>query len=372
MLCAPLVDGGGALIGSVHTMHDISRSVHVEIQAEEHAHYLQQVLDAAPTPIYHKDSEGRYLVVNKAFAESAGKGRPDILGRTAADIFPTEVADDIREHDLRLLEEGGRDSRDRLGWHADRGVRQVELHRSVYADLAGQSGGIVGVEFDVTDAVETREVLRTREALLRGLFDTMPSGCAVYEVRGDGRSPGDYTLKDINRTALAMDGLRREDVIGHRLGEVWPPMAEWESLQALWRVWRTGDPETHSTTNQDGGRTRQYDDYLFRLPTGDVVGIYNDVTATRRAEEALRAREAEMRAVFDLAGIPMAVLDTRGAFRRWNRALQRALGYPPEDLKRMTIRDITVRMSAPTCCGVSPARWTERVRPTASSADSSP
>ena len=342
VLCAPLRDGDGALIGSVHTMHDISRSVHVEVQAEEHAHYLQQVLDAVPTPIYHKDSDGRYLVVNKAFAESAGKERQDILGRTAADIFPAEVADDIREHDLRLLEDGGRDSRPALGWHADQGVRQVELHRSVYADLSGQTGGIVGVEFDVTDAVATREALRTREALLRGLFDTMPSGCAVYEVRGDGRSPDDYVLKDINRTALTMDGLRREDVVGRRLCDLWPPLAEWENLQILWRVWRTGDPETHSTDSVYAGRSRQYDDYLFRLPTGDVVEIYNDVTATRRAEEALRAREAEMHAVFDLAGIPMAVLDTRGAFRRWNRALQKALGYPPEDLRRMTIRDVTV------------------------------
>ena len=343
VLCAPLKVGDGALIGSVHTMHDISRSVHVEVQAEEHAHYLQQVLDAVPTPIYHKDSEGRYLVVNKAFAESAGKDRQDILGRTAADIFPAEVADDIREHDLRLLGEGGRDSRASLGWHADRGVRQVELHRSVYADLAGQTGGIVGVEFDVTDTVETREALRSREALLRGLFDTMPSGCAVYEVRGDGKSPADFIIKDINRTALAMEGKRRDEAVGQPLGKVWAHMTDWESFQCMWRVWRTGDPETHtSSSGTKDGPKRWFDDQLFRLPTGDVVEIYTDVTAARRAEEGLRAREAEMRAVFDLAGIPMMVLDTRGAFRRWNRALQKTLGYPPEDLRRMTIRDITV------------------------------
>ena len=70
--------------------------------------------------------------------------------------------------------------------------------------------------------------------------------------------------------------------------------------------------------------------------------IYSDVTSARRAQEALRSREAEMHAVFDLAGIPMIVIDTRGAFRRWNRAFVKALGYPPEDLRRMTVRDITV------------------------------
>jgi PAS domain S-box-containing protein len=341
VLCAPLKDEDGALAGTVHMMHDISRRVHVEAQAEEHAHYLQQVLDAVPTPIYHKDETGRYLVVNKAFAEGVEREREEVLGKTAADLFPPEVADAIRTFDARLTEEGGRDSRSTVGWHADRGIRQVELHRSVYEDLTGRHGGIVGVEFDVTDAVGTREALRAREALLRGLFDAMPSGCVVYEVRGDGKSLGDFVVKDINRTALAMDSLRREDTVGRRADEIWPDMTETAS-QSVWRVWRTGDPETHSTRTEGAdGRERWYEDYLFRLPSGDVVEIYTDTTTARRAEEALRGREAEMRAVFDLAAIPMAVLDTRGAFRRWNRAFIKAVGYPPEDLRRMTIRDVT-------------------------------
>jgi PAS domain S-box-containing protein len=343
VLCAPLRDESGALAGTVHMMSDISRRVHVGVQAEEHAHYLQQLLDAVPTPIFHKDPQGRYVAVNTAFAEMAGLSRDDIIGKSAAHLFPEEVVAKIQQHDRRLLEEGGKRSGPEQGWYADRGVRSVELHRSVYADLAGRPAGIVGVEFDVTDAVETREALRSSEALLRGLFDAMPTGCVVYEARGEGRGAGDFVVKDINRTALAMDGLRRESVLGRRVDEVWPHMSEEASLQVLWRVWRTGDPETHATRSKArDGTERWHDDHLFRLPTGDVVELYSDVTAARRAQEALRSREAEMHAVFDLAGIPMIVMDTRGAFRRWNRAFAKALGYPPEDLRRMTVRDITV------------------------------
>ena len=343
VLCAPLRDASGGLAGTVHMMSDISRRVHVGVEAEEHAHYLQQVLDAVPTPIFHKDAQGRYVAVNTAFAEMTGLRRDEVIGKTAAHIFPPEVADDVREHDRMLYEQGGRDSRAEQSWYADRGMRSVELHRSVYADIAGRPAGIVGVEFDVTDAVETREARRPREALLRGLFDAMPGGCVVYEVRGEGRNVGDFLVKDINRPALAMDGLRREEVLGRRVDEVWPHMSELASLQVLWRVWRTGDPETHATrADRPDGAERWYDCHLFRLPTGDVVEIYSDVTSARRAQEALRSREAEMHAVFDLAGLPMIVMDTRGAFRRWNRAFVKALGYPPEDLRRMTIRDITV------------------------------
>jgi PAS domain S-box-containing protein len=469
--CAPLRDAGGALVGTVHVMHDVSRRVHVEMQAEETAHYLEQVLDAVPTPIYHKDANGRYVAVNQAFADAVGLERDQIIGRTAEDIYPAELAEDFRWHDEQLLDRGGRDSRVTHGWIADPGSRHVELHRSVYEDLAGEPAGVVGVEFDVTareeaeaallraqsdlvraqelglmgswewdipgeqlrwsdelyriwgvdresfepsfgtivdlihpedrqanqallsrldagadsadtdfrivrpdgdmrhlhqtleverdedgrmlrafgvmqdvtDRVQTREELRRRESLLRGLFDTMPSGCAVYEVHGDGRSASDYLIKDINRTALTIEGRRRDDIVGKSVGRLWPRIDDWGLLDVLWRVWRTGDPERHTTrTVAPDGHAMWYDNYIFRLPTGDVVEIYSDVTAEKRTQEALRASEAEMHAVFDLAGIPMTVMDTHGAFRRWNRAFQKVLGYPPEDLRRMTIRDITV------------------------------
>ena len=107
VLCAPLRDQAGALAGTVHMMSDISRRVHVGMQAEEHAHYLQQVLDAVPTPIFHKDAQGRYVVVNTTFAQMAGLSRDEIVGKSAADIFPGEIADDIHEYDRALLAQGG-------------------------------------------------------------------------------------------------------------------------------------------------------------------------------------------------------------------------------------------------------------------------
>ena len=469
--CAPLHDASGTLVGTVHMMHDVSRRVHVEMQAQETAHYLEQVLDAVPTPIYHKDAEGRYIAVNKAFAEAAGLERDQIVGRTAEDIYPAEFADDFRHHDEELLDREAGTPASPSGGSPSLGSRHVELHRSVYEDLAGEPTGIVGVEFDVTareeaeaallraqvdlvraqeiglmgswewdiprgqlhwsdelyriwgvdresfepsfdgildlvhpedratnqallsrldagadsadsdfriiqpggdvrhlhetleverdadgamirafgvmqdvtDRVRTREALSRREALLRGLFDTMPSGCAIYEVHGDGRSSSDYVIKDVNRTALAIEGRRREDMVGKSIGGLWETIDDSGLLEVLWRVWRTGDPERHTTriVAQDG-HTQVVRQPRLPAPTGDVVEIYSDVTAEKRAQESLRVSEAEMHAVFDLAGIPMAVLDTRGALRRWNRAFQKALGYPPEDLRRMTIRDITV------------------------------
>ncbi len=467
--CAPLRDAGGSIVGSVHIAHDVSARMRAEQQLRESANYLQQILDAIPAPIFHKDAEGVYVAVNRAYAEAVGVERDAILGRTAADVHPADLAAAYDKDDAAILARGGADHVIEDAMYAHEGLRRIDLHRSVYADLAGRPAGIVGVEFDVTererteatlrraeetmnraqqvgrmgswewdiaageltwshelyriwgvdegfelsfpaivalihpddrdrnqelndaiaagataaelqfriirpdgktrhlrqslevesddageplralgviqdvtDAVEAQERLLEREALVRGLFDTMPSGCGIYEVRGDGRSGDDYVIKDMNETSLRIEGRRKDSVIGKSLKGLRPAIDEYGLVDVFWRVWRTGDPEHFPAKIYTDERfANWYDNYVFKLPTGEIVAIYNDVTAEKRAEEALRASEAEMHAVFDLVGIPMVVMDPRGAFARWNRAFHGALGYPAEELQRMTMRDIT-------------------------------
>ena len=223
----------------------------------------------------------------------------------------------------------------------DGAMRHLHQTLEVERDDAGGMVRAFGVMQDVTDMVQAREVLRLREALLRGLFDAMPSGCTVYEAHGNGRSPADFVIKDMNQAGLRMEVRRKEETVGRSLADCRDAVDQ-GLLDAFWRVWRTGDPERYAVKRFEAERLEGwYDAYAFRLASGELVSISSDVTAEKRAEEAHRSAEAEMHAVFDLAGIPMMVMDTRGGLRRWNCAFQRSLGYPPEDLRRMTVRDIT-------------------------------
>lgn len=63
---------------------------------------LQEILDAAPTLVYMKDLEGRFLFINRRFERVFNLTRDGVRGRTDYDIFPEPVADSFRENDRKV------------------------------------------------------------------------------------------------------------------------------------------------------------------------------------------------------------------------------------------------------------------------------
>lgn len=53
-----------------------------------------------------KDLDGRYLAINQAFADRAGRRPNMVLGRTARDLFPDDLVDAYEAQDAQLLATG--------------------------------------------------------------------------------------------------------------------------------------------------------------------------------------------------------------------------------------------------------------------------
>jgi DNA-binding response OmpR family regulator len=86
----------------------------------------------------------------------------------------------------------------------------------------------------------TEDALRESEVRFRELFSNMSSGVVVYEVKDGGR---DIRIRDINAAGEWISRVRREDVVGKSILEVFPGVREFGLLHVLQRVWRTGEPE---------------------------------------------------------------------------------------------------------------------------------
>ncbi|MEM8828871.1 MAG: EAL domain-containing protein [Cyanobacteria bacterium P01_G01_bin.19] len=71
------------------------------------------------------------------------------------------------------------------------------------------------------------------------------------------------------------------------------------------------------------------------------VGIAEDITNRRDAEEALRKSEEQFRLTFEMAPIGMAISCLKSKFRRVNQALCDALGYTQEELLGVSFAEIS-------------------------------
>src|SRR5208283_3958477 len=77
-----------------------------EAPAGEEQRLNAAILDACPAVIYAKDTQGRYILVNRQWEALFHAARDQVKGKTDYDLFPKENAELFRERDRQVLEAG--------------------------------------------------------------------------------------------------------------------------------------------------------------------------------------------------------------------------------------------------------------------------
>jgi PAS domain S-box-containing protein len=149
--------------------------------------------------------------------------------------------------------------------------------------------------------------LRESEHQFRELLDHISSGVAIYEPKDNG---GDFVIKDVNQPCERISKLKRHEVVGRGVLEIFPGLKEAGLLEILQRVCRTGEPERHPLSLYRDNRLSCWaETYVYKLPSGDIVTIYDDVTRRKEAEEVLREREGYLRCLLSNLQEDILVID---------------------------------------------------------------
>jgi PAS domain S-box-containing protein len=155
----------------------------------------------------------------------------------------------------------------------------------------------------------TEEELAAEEKRYQELFDRMGSGVAVLSMK-DG---GGFIVSDFNRAAAKISGLDRHEVIGKSFLEVFPGSGEFGLVSVMQQVWETGEPAfIPAAFYRDHASSGWRECNVYRLPAGEVVIIFDDVTARKKVENALRESEQRFKRLSKefqtlLDGIPDAL-----------------------------------------------------------------
>ncbi len=180
---------------------------------------------------------------------------------------------------------------------------------------------------DAEKAVHQLQFISADETRYSELFNHMSSGVAVYEAVDDGE---DFILKDFNPAAEKIERVSREEVLGRRVSEAFPGVKAIGLFKVLQRVWRSGQaeylPDSIYRDNRDPGSWRE--NWVYRMRSGEIVVIYNDITERKLAEHSLRQSEVRMNSILSAMTELVFVVDEEGRFVSYHGSLQELYASP--------------------------------------------
>ncbi|MBL0715975.1 MAG: PAS domain S-box protein, partial [Desulfosarcina sp.] len=136
----------------------------LEKQVQERTREINSILRYTPDVVSIKDRDGHYTLINTCFEQILGRSNDDVRGRTDTDIFPTDVARQFRENDLKVLCERRSFQFEEQMPHRD-GTKHYYL--SVKFPFFGQDGeasGVCEISTDITEVKKTQNQLRRLSA----------------------------------------------------------------------------------------------------------------------------------------------------------------------------------------------------------------
>jgi PAS domain S-box-containing protein len=265
-----------------------------EVARARSEHRLQAILAYSAAPIFLKDLNGRYLLVNRCCEEVFDMR--GATGRTDFDLFAPETAEQFRASDRAVLAAGKPLSIEEQVAQPD-GVHTYVVVKFPVQEPNGAVSGVCGIATDITERKQLEAASRRLAAIIES------SGDAIVSKDLNG------LVTSWNAGAERLFGYRAEEMIGKPVALLAAPDRIDEMPTILAKI-RRGECVDHYETRRRRKDGQIIDVSLSISPvrdeTGRIVGaskIARDITERKIAEREraeLLARERESRHTAEL------------------------------------------------------------------------
>lgn len=126
---------------------DITERMHTNIALRQSEQRLRALLDDIPDRVWLKDTQGRFVAINRAFETALKKSESELIGKTLAEATDEPCVQDMMREDLQVIETRAAirfESRHRFGadWQ--------DVIKAPIIDAKGEVAGIVGISRNIT------------------------------------------------------------------------------------------------------------------------------------------------------------------------------------------------------------------------------
>lgn len=174
---------GIVLLASYSRFYNLLQAVTTSKKQEQQERQLRNILDNAPSIIYVKDTNGKYILVNRKFETTFKVQREQILGKKDDALFSPDLASQFQRDDSQVL-------RSRKATQFD-GATPKNLGGGEYVwakfpllNPTNEPYAICGIAMDITKRQQIENALRQSEERYRNILETIREG--YFEINLDG------------------------------------------------------------------------------------------------------------------------------------------------------------------------------------------
>lgn len=292
-------------------------------------HYFESVLKNLPVAVYAKDGQTfKHTLSNNAFDQLMNLIPTELIGRDDYDLFSKEDADYYRQLDQEIISEKKKIEFETCFQQKNGKLKHLKVSK-LPIRLNQHELSIIGIVEDVTEIRAYQKELKERESHLENAEKMARLARWHYS----------FTDQSLNYTNsfIEIHGLEKfypvnellnliyeEDVLSIRKLIVQSLEQKKESVEFLYRL-----------TNNYGKTKHLYAKGLIeRNALGEaerINGTVQDISTLRQFENALAKSEDRFQTLFNAAPFGIAIIDSRGLSRSFNKTVRNLFRLENED-----------------------------------------
>lgn len=304
---------------------DISERAAVQRALENSEARLQQILNNTTAVVFVKDTEGRFLFVNRQFERLFHCRQAQVAGKTDLEILPEEIARVFRANDLLVLERNAAIEFEETA-PLDDGLHTYISIKFPLHDANGVAYAVCGIATDITERKRSDEALRVSEANYRAIFDAAEDSIFIHDIDTG-------AIVDVNPRACATFGYTREEFRNIEVGALGTgerPYTQQDAMGLIRRAAAGEELRVEWHGRSKDGTLRWHEVFVKRVTLGGrdrVLALARNITGRKLAEGKLRASEEQYHAMFNASIDGLALWNPAGEIVATNPALWRMYGY---------------------------------------------
>lgn len=288
----------------------------------ENKRLLQSIIDNTSNPIFIKEINGEYLLINKQYESLFHISNEEIIGKTDHDFLSKEIADAYRDSDLEVVK-ALRELKSEETIKQPDGLHTYIAVKFPLYDSEGRIYAIGGISTDITDRKKLEVSLKASDKFFNMSLDMLIIA-------------SDKFIK-INPSVTKTLGYSEEELLSKPfLDFVYP-----EDIEITMN--EVAKLQTGVSTINFENRYVCKDGSLKRIlwttspdpSTGLLYAVARDITELSKNRESLKMADMFFNMSFDILTVAKG-----DYFVKINPALTKTLGYNQEDMNRIKFMDL--------------------------------